>query len=111
MSGQWAVSGQVIEHYSLYDRWYESIIRHQCKETSILLIMVLLSHYSPEHNSINSDLGLSEPGLEKTRVFFNKTQPGGVFWVLLGFWGFIGVFWVFWVLLSLDMLSLNIKFS
>ena len=41
-------------------------------------------------------------------LFLNKTQPGGFFWVLLGFWGFIGFFWV---LLSLDMLSLNIKFS
>ena len=47
-------------------------------------------------------------GLEKTRFFFNKTQPGGVFWVLLGFWGFIGFFWVF---LNLDMLSLHINFS
>ena len=50
-------------------------------------------------------------GLEKTRVFLIKPNPAGffgfywVFGVLLGFIGF------FWVLLSLDMLSLNIKFS
>ena len=44
----------------------------------------------------------------KNPGFFNKTQPSGFFWVLLGFWGFIGFYWV---LLSLDMLSLNIKLS
>ena len=31
----------------------------------------------------------------KNPGFFNKTQPSGVFWVLLGFWGFIGFYWVF----------------
>ena len=31
----------------------------------------------------------------KNPGFFNKTQPSGFFWVLLGFWGFIGFYWVF----------------
>ncbi len=36
-------------------------------------------------------------GLEKTRVFFKKTQPSGFFLVFLGFFGFFWVF--FWVFL------------
>ena len=47
----------------------------------------------------------------KNPGFFNKTQPSGFFWVLLGFWGLLGFIVFFWVLLGLDMLSLNIKFS
>ncbi len=37
----------------------------------------------------------SRAGLEKTRVFFLKTQPSGFFWVFLGFLGFFGFFGVF----------------
>jgi hypothetical protein len=35
----------------------------------------------------------TEAGLEKTQIFFLKTQPSGFF---LGFLGFFGFFWVFW---------------
>jgi hypothetical protein len=33
-------------------------------------------------------------GLAKTRVFLKKTNPGGFFWLLLGFIGFFGFYWV-----------------
>ncbi len=43
--------------------------------------------------------GRLRAGLEKTRVFFKKTQPSGFFLgffgFFLGFLGFFGFFWVF----------------
>jgi hypothetical protein len=63
-----------------------------------MLALNNLNRVSPKKNSafcIKSVAERHAAGLAKTRVFFKKTQPGGFFWVLLGFIGFLGFFGFF----------------